>query len=563
MSTVYDVIIIGAGPAGLSAGHLLKKYSLNYLIIEKGKLPFDRTTSNNADVMSGVGGGGLFSDGKLSFPPSGSWLWNNLDCDKLKNAYIYLKELLKNCGIDIPDFEHEWLVKDYYNYSGDEKKYKSIIMSNYCQACLLDLLYSSNKDNLLCNCTVCGIKREYNHYLVLTSSGTSFLCNQIIFASGKYGYTKIKIDNSLAKKNRLEMGIRFECPTSSFKPSGFNSTDYKYIGHLDNGDEIRTFCCCKNGIVLKSEFDGYISFNSSSVQGKTNRSSIGVIIRSENENSKLYKEMAECQTHVGYSFEEPANVFFYSGRTFIGSKCDGIIKEVLKNRIIDVESALNESFVFGPETEYIGQYLCINNDLEVNDSFYVIGDATGTFRGLLPALISGIYIALNISLDIEKHIENNISKLAIKISNSKPMDLIFTAQSKNYFYCRDVLCQFVLEKGKLPINPFRVFDYFLSDRVGRDIIRQGNNQLIRICEELWVFGPIADGVLFEIALAKNQNKKIRFFSISSSVNEIIEISDLSELIFEPEVHSKRVKREDLINFISNNFYDDMQLRLEW
>lgn len=562
MGTVYDVIIIGAGPAGLSAGYVLNKYNLNYLIIEKGKLPSDRTTSDNEDVISGVGGGGLFSDGKLSFPPSGSWLWNNLNSKRLEDSYIYLKSLLKNCGIEIPNFNLEWFAKDYYNYLDDEKKYKSITMSKYCQDCLLYQLYSSNKENLLCNCTVDEIKREYNHYLVLTSSGSSFYCNQIIFASGKYGFSKIKIDNSFVQKNRLEMGIRFECPMSSFKPSKFNDVDYKYIESLDNGDEVRTFCCCKDGVVLKSEFNGYISYNSSNVQGKTNRSSIGVIIRSENENSKLYKEMAECQTRVGYSFEESANVFFSSKRTFIGLRCDAIIKKVLMDKIIDAGSALNESFVFGPETEYIGKYLCIDNELKVNDSFYVIGDASGTFRGLLTALISGIYIARSITLDIEKHIENNISKLAIKISNSKPMDLIFTAQSKNYFYCRDVLCQFVLEKGKLPINPFRVFDYFLNDRVNREIIRQGNNQLINICEELWVFGPIADGVLFEIALAKKQNKKIRFFSIGSSVNEIIEISDLSELIFEPEVHSKRVKREDLINFISNNFYDDMQLRLE-
>lgn len=44
------------------------------------------------------------------------------------------------------------------------------------------------------------------------------------------------------------------------------------------------------------------------------------------------------------------------------------------------------------------------------------------------------------------------------------------------------------------------------------MIRRGNNQLIKICDELWVFGSIADGVLFEIASAIDPGEKIRFFS---------------------------------------------------
>ena len=102
----------------------------------------------------------------------------------------------------------------------------------------------------------------------------------------------------------------------------------------------------------------------------------------------------------------------------------------------------------------------------------------------------------------------------------------------------------------------------MSDRVDRELIRRGNNQLIRECKELWVFGQIADGVLFEIASAIKQGKKERFFSIGTRVEEIKEI-DVEQISFEPEVHARKIKKNDLINFIKNEsgVQDEMQISL--
>lgn len=103
----------------------------------------------------------------------------------------------------------------------------------------------------------------------------------------------------------------------------------------------------------------------------------------------------------------------------------------------------------------------------------------------------------------------------------KQLPVVFTAQSKQYFYCRDAVCIFVLNQGCVPLNPFRAFDYFLGERVDRDLVRQANFNLIRISDELWVFGDtIANGVLAEIKYAIQQKKSIRFFTISPQPNEI-------------------------------------------
>ncbi len=79
-ATDYDVIIVGAGPAGLFAAHYLSEHSdLRVLILDKGKSPDRRRCPMNdthqcqrckpCNILCGVGGAGLFSDGKLNFIP--------------------------------------------------------------------------------------------------------------------------------------------------------------------------------------------------------------------------------------------------------------------------------------------------------------------------------------------------------------------------------------------------------------------------------------------------------------------------------------------------------------
>jgi hypothetical protein len=129
------------------------------------------------------------------------------------------------------------------------------------------------------------------------------------------------------------------------------------------------------------------------------------------------------------------------------------------------------------------------------------------------------------------------------------LDVVFTAQSKRDFFNRDVVCQYVFDQGKVPLNPFRAFDYFLSDRVERDLVRIGNNNLIRISSELWVFGQsIADGVYAEILFARDLKLPVRYFTIASRVSEILEIK-AEELVFEKEL-VRQVSSTAKINSVS-------------
>lgn len=566
MLYIYDVLVIGGGPAGLAAGVVLKNASKNYLILEKGKDIIERNANDSADISSGIGGCGLFSDGKLSFFPSASYLWTHLDRSKLEKSYMILLDMFRNLGINIPEWDTRWISYDNNKITDNCKNYASIVLSSFMRSRILNFFYDINTYNIKANCCVSDILRVKDYYEITTLSSEVYYARNLIIATGKFGNNllhKASVKSNKALIDKLELGVRLETLSSLFKPYYSPNADFKLILPIEKNVEFRTFCCCKDGIVIKSEFDNYASFNGAKVQFKSQYSNIGLLIRTMSNNNDYYKEINNILSSNLHSFKVPLEEFINSNKVYIGKKSDNVLKNMI-NKIIDLPvDNINSSYIYGPEIEYIGGYIDSGRTLCINNNIWLAGDITGKFRGLIAALVSGIYCANEIKERYKYNILNRINKLGIKVSNTKNMDLVFTAQSKNYFYCKDVICEYVLKQNKVPINPFMVFNYFLNDRVDRNLVRQGNNQLIQTCKELWVFGPIADGVLFEIAIAKLYGKPVRFYKLGTRIEEIkeIEVVDNNSIVFEPEVHSKKIKKNDLIDFIKSSNIDDGQLSL--
>lgn|SRR3989344_859471 len=112
--------------------------------------------------------------------------------------------------------------------------------------------------------------------------------------------------------------------------------------------------------------------------------------------------------------------------------------------------------------------------------------------------------------------------------------VVFTAQSCKNFHQKMLICKHAFEQGVVPVNPFNTFGYFLYELVDRDVVRNGNNNLLKRCDELWVYGEISNGVLAEIQLFKKMEKPVRFFDISTLPKEVKEIPK-DKVIFEDEV----------------------------
>ncbi len=81
----------------------------------------------------------------------------------------------------------------------------------------------------------------------------------------------------------------------------------------------------------------------------------------------------------------------------------------------------------------------------------------------------------------------------------------------------------------MPLNPFMLFDYFLLDSVDRDLVRDANNSIVLRADEIWVFGPISNGVLAEILLAKKAGKSISYFKIEKPHNFVLIAEDEVEM----------------------------------
>ncbi len=122
---------------------------------------------------------------------------------------------------------------------------------------------------------------------------------------------------------------------------------------------------------------------------------------------------------------------------------------------------------------------------------------------------------------------NAFNHPAFDVQNDKP--LVYTAMSKHLFYFRMFVSKFVLENGGVPLNPFMIFDYFLLDAVDRDLVREGNNNLVKRCDEIWVFGAVSNGVLAEIQIANQQGKTVRYFAIEKPHNIVETGKDSVEL----------------------------------
>lgn len=562
-----EILVIGAGPAGLAAASCCLNEGIDFVVIEQGASLKDRRSSNPSDVTCGVGGAGLFSDGKLSYYPSGKSLWDLPDEDRLRKAYKWFHNLISDFNDNFPKFPKRFFALENLNLTKiDEnifsKEYFSYVMDDQERNELIERLVRPILHKININQKVVSINPKDEKYAVKVACDiggncieTIYMTNQIIFSGGRNGPLTLKklLPDLEFVFRRFEYGVRLEQSQDSFFLKDWPTIDTKLVIKSDKSNlEWRTFCCCRRGTILKGKNNNNITFSGSSTEN-TKFSNIGFNARINDKDiyADLESEISNLLNEGAPSFDKNLEDFLAGGRHY-GDGLDLLLKKGL-NKLKD-KYDLSNCKVYGPCIEGVAFYPWLSANLETRYSgIFVAGDSTGLFRGLLSSILSGYYAAKSAITKKLSSLDAVKASVSINKSSIHTLPLIFTAQSKKFFYSRDVVCEYVFKQGMLPINPFRIFDYFLSDRVPRDIIRQSNNQLVRACDELWVFGPIADGVLFEVVYAINMNKPIRFFTIGTTSKEIYPVERLSDVKFEAEVHSSRQKREELLKEIEMAF----------
>ena len=126
----------------------------------------------------------------------------------------------------------------------------------------------------------------------------------------------------------------------------------------------------------------------------------------------------------------------------------------------------------------------------------------------------------------------NLDRWHPRLRFNKTYPLIYPAYSKRNFYLQMQISQFCLNNKVVPLNPFMLFRYYLGGSVPREDVYRANNNIVNICDEVWVFGEISDGVLAEIKLKKEQGHRVRYFKVGEDYPITFRANSGKTILFE-------------------------------
>lgn len=452
-----DIVIIGAGPAGLFAASKLADH-LKVIVIDKGRGIEGRKCislengicrkCSPCNITGGLGGAGGLSDGKLNLRPdiggnleefvSLDEAWEIIDeIDKFFLKHGAPDEIYSPSEEDIDEILRKSaasgikFIPIVQRHMGSDKT-PAIINSirQEIEGKGAKFLLETRVVDILGNNTVKGVTvREKN--------GKEFKikCKYILAAPGRVGaywlsdqLKKLKVP---IKYNPVDIGVRVEVPDVLMDPITKIEWDPKFhITTKTYDDFIRTFCTCPKGFIVEEVYDGFVGVNGHSMREKvSSNTNFAFLVRVE------LTEPIENTSSYAYSIASIANILG-SGKPIIQRLGDlkrgrrstwkriqksnvsptfmdvvpGDIAMALPNRlvvdIIEGLNALNEvipgvasdsTLLYAPEIKLYAMKAEINRGLETPvKGLYVAGDGAGVSRGIVGAAATGIIAANDI-----------------------------------------------------------------------------------------------------------------------------------------------------------------------
>jgi uncharacterized FAD-dependent dehydrogenase len=455
MKLEYDVIIVGAGPAGMFAADELAG-RLDTLIIDMGRDIERReckmkrrgicTHCDPCDIMCGVGGAGTYSDGTLNLRPDVGgdlaeqtgdieYAWELVDhVDKVFVRYgapdqMYIPkgeevELLKRRAAAVG----ARFIEITQRHMGSDNSPK--VIGNFEKDLMdrgVEFLLSTKVDDLIIEDNAC--------VGVILEDKSEIRSRFTIIAPGRVGATWI---DGVVKKHKvgakyapIDVGVRVEVPAIIMDPITKINRDPKFhIQTKTYDDFVRTFCTNEHGFVVKEEYEGFIATNGHSMRNlKSENTNFAFIVRVELtepiENTVRYgRSIAKLATTIGGGKPvlqrmgdlrrgRRSTQMRLMKNTVINTLKDvtpGDISMALPHRIVtDIREGLevlneiipgvasDSTLLYAPEVKFYSMQVSVDRNMESSvKNLFAAGDGTGLSRDIVNAAATGVIAARGI-----------------------------------------------------------------------------------------------------------------------------------------------------------------------
>lgn len=378
-----SIVIVGAGPAGLSCARYLVDFGFKVTVFDAGEPIAKRDRHVEEQAAMGQGGAGLFSDGKFSFFPSASALRPLINEELYQEFVAVMKPY---CDFDIPNLEGRECL-DHLPSEGSEflqKEYPSFYMDLDQRMKLIEDL--SKDVTFVWNSEVSDMTRNDSVYDIVLKDGTTVTCDFVVVATGRFGPWTLRSEPSTFM--RQEFGVRVVMDKSQWVHS---SIDPKFIWKPSSDVEYRTFCTCVDGEVIGTDVLGIRTTSGHSDCEPTGKVNFGFHVRIKNPDMAISlgrHDLFECSVD---DVDTLTKVFGEAGADLLTA---GLTK-LFAQFDIDADTVTLK----GPCIEGVGDYPITTDELELQSqpNIFVAGDCTGKFRGIVAAMLSGMLVARTIT----------------------------------------------------------------------------------------------------------------------------------------------------------------------
>ncbi|MBO8137140.1 MAG: NAD(P)/FAD-dependent oxidoreductase [Desulfotomaculum sp.] len=458
MRQQYDVIIVGAGPAGIfSSLELVKRnQGLKVLMLEKGRDITKRTCPSRdknipcvscdpCSTVCGWGGAGAFSDGKLTLSSEvGGNLGSYIGPSQLDEYIKYVDNIYLEFGAPEKIYgvgREEEIEKIKREALQAELKLVPMPIRHLGTGRCMEILqnmqeYLVDKGvEIVHNCAVDRVLVKENRAVgVKTADGKEYYSKNVILAPGREGADwlaeEAKRLNLSAAVNPVDIGVRVELPASVMEHLTSVVYESKFLYTSKSfDDQVRTFCMNPYGEVVTENNDGLITVNGHShAYRKTDNTNFAVLV------TKTFTQPFKEPIKYGRYISSLANMLsggvivqrlgdLLNGQRSTESRIKkGLVRPTLTEAvpgdlslvlpyrhlvaIVEMLKAMDRiapgvysrfTLLYGVEVKFYSFRLALNNNLETRiHNLYAAGDGAGVTRGLVQASVAGVVTARNI-----------------------------------------------------------------------------------------------------------------------------------------------------------------------